>query len=253
MDHKKTVLITGASSGIGEETAYKLAKRGYSLALCARRIEKLETVAKNCENLGSSVYFESVDVTIPAQREAFVNYVIKKFGKIDVLFNNAGLALGLEDYCHSDSEDVKIMFETNVIAVMEMTKLVLPKMIEDGNGHLVFMGSVAGHQSYENGSGYCGSKHALRAMINSLRQEIAAHPIRISSIDPGLVDTEFSLVRFRGDKDKAESVYDGIHPLLGEDIAECVDWVISRPPHVNISEIDVFPVHQADARKVVRN
>lgn len=250
MGKKLVAIITGASSGIGEATAYRLAEAGYDLSLCARRVDALERVSEKCESLGARVYTQVVDVCSESDRVSYIENTFKMFPQVDVLFNNAGLALGLENFLSASEEDARVMFETNVIAVKEMTTLVLPKMIAVGRGHLVFMGSIAGHQAYENGSMYCASKHAQEAMIQSLRKEIVSHPIRISSIDPGMVNTEFSKVRFKGDQSKADKVYDGITPLFANDIADCVYWVLDRPAHVNISRIDVFPVHQVNARIV---
>ena len=219
------------------------------MALCARREEKLNEVAETCRKEGVQVFSQVVDVTDKGQREKFFNETLRTFNKIDVLFNNAGLALGIDHYKETKTENLRIMFETNVFASFECTKLVLPHMIERQSGHLVFMGSVAGHQSYEGGSVYCASKHAQRAMIESLRQEISEHPIRITSLDPGAVETEFSIVRL-GSKDAASKVYAGFTPLTANDIAECVYFALSRPSHVNIAQMNIFPVHQADARKI---
>ena len=249
---KKIAMITGASSGIGASAARKLAGQGYNLSLCARREEALEKIARQCEKLGAQAHWQVADVRDAGDRERFVSGALERFGKVDVLFNNAGLAIGLDPLLETDAEDARTVFETNVLAVIEMTRLALPGMIQRGSGHLVFMGSIAGRQAYEGGSVYCASKFALRAMVDSLRQEIAEHPIRITLIDPGMVETEFSVVRFRGDKDRADSIYKGIKALTGDDIAETVFWSISQPPHVNISEILVCPVHQADARKIVK-
>ena len=249
----KVAMITGASSGIGASLAGALAAHGYDLSLCARREDKLEETARQCERLGAKTHWQAVDVTNAASRENFVSSAVKRFGKIDALVNNAGLALGLDPLLQTDVKDAATVFETNVLAVMELTRLVLPGMIHRGSGHLVFMGSIAGRQAYEGGSVYCASKFALRAMVDSLRQEMAEHPIRITLIAPGMVETEFSVVRFKGDKDRADSVYKGITPLTGEDIAESVFWSMSQPPHVNISEMTICPVHQADARKIFKN
>ncbi|MFH0776218.1 MAG: SDR family NAD(P)-dependent oxidoreductase [Patescibacteria group bacterium] len=249
---KPVAIITGASAGIGAATAKKFAANGYDLAICARREKELARVAQDCEELGAKVLAVSLDIAEQKNRENFADVIFKKFSKVDVLVNNAGMALGFADYLHAETTNIEKMFAVNVIATFEMTRLVLTKMIERKSGHLIFLGSIAAHQSYEKGGGYCASKHAQRALVDSLRLEIADQPIRITSIDPGMVETEFSVVRFGGDKNRAKKVYEGIQPLVAADIAECIFWASSRPPHVNIAEIDVFPVHQVGMSKIYR-
>jgi len=249
---KKLAIVTGASAGIGAATAIALAKAGYDLAICARRLEKLEETAKLCEAAGATVLARAVDICEADQRADFVAATLEQFGKIDLLVNNAGGAKGFANYADYPEADLRWMLEVNVIATHELTKIVLPGMLERDSGDLVFIGSIADNQPYENGSAYCASKHAQRAMIEVLRQEIAASNIRVSTIKPGMVETEFSEVRFAGDKSKAAKVYEGLQPLAATDIADLITFAVTRPAHVNISELHVFPVHQADARKVVR-
>ncbi|MFA6458297.1 MAG: SDR family NAD(P)-dependent oxidoreductase [Patescibacteria group bacterium] len=249
---KPLVVITGASAGIGAATARKFAENGYNLAICARRSDRLALVADECEKLGAEVLASELDIGEQKNRENFVKDILAKFGKVDALVNNAGMALGFANYLNAEIADIEKMFAVNVVASFEMTRLILPKMLEQKSGHLIFLGSIAAHQSYENGGGYCASKHAQRALVDSLRLEIADQPIRITSIDPGMVETEFSVVRFGGDTERAKKVYAGIKPLVAEDIAECIFWAASRPPHVNIAEIDVFPVHQVGMSKICR-
>jgi len=250
---KKLAIVTGASAGIGAATAVQLAAAGYDIAICARRADKLAKTAATCEAAGATVLSQTVDICDAEQRAAFVAVTLKKFGKIDLLVNNAGGAKGWANYEDYSEADLRWMLEINVIATHELTKLVLPGMLERDSGDLIFIGSIADNQPYEHGSAYCASKHAQRAMIEALRQEIAASSIRVSTIKPGMVETEFSDVRFAGDRDKAAKVYAGLQPLVADDIADLITFAVTRPPHVNISELHVFPVHQADARKVVRS
>ena len=235
----KTAIVTGASSGIGKATARALADAGVKVAGGARRVEGLET----------EVALE-LDVRDPASAERFVTQAVEQLGGLDILFNNAGLALGRYPFTESIEEDEDAVFNTNVNGLVRMTRLCLPH-IRDG-GHIVNMGSVAGRQAYENGATYVTSKFAVRGFTYALREDLLGRPIRITTVDGGLVETEFSIVRFKGDTEKASSVYQGIDPLTAEDIADCVLWAVTRPFHVNVDEIVVKARNQASGGRILR-
>jgi 3-hydroxy acid dehydrogenase/malonic semialdehyde reductase len=236
----KTAIVTGASSGIGRATAEALAERGVRVAGGARRVDRLET----------DVALE-LDVRDPASAERFVDDAVERLGGIDILFNNAGLALGRYPFDESNEEDESAVFNTNINGLVRMTRLCLPH-IRDG-GHIVNMGSVAGRQAYENGATYIASKFAVRGFHYALREDLLGRPIRLTTVDGGLVETEFSVVRFKGDAEKAASVYQGIDALQAEDIADCVLWAVTRPWHVNVDEIVVKARNQASGGRILRD
>jgi NADP-dependent 3-hydroxy acid dehydrogenase YdfG len=236
----KTAVVTGASSGFGRSTARMLAAAGVRVAGGARRTERLET----------EVALE-LDVTDPASCERFVAAVVEQLGGIDILINNAGLALGRAPFDESSEEDERRVFETNVNGLVRMTRLCLPH-IRDG-GHIVNLGSIAGRQAYEGAASYVASKFAVRGFTYALREDLLARPIRITTVDPGLAETEFSVVRFKGDKEKADAVYKGVDPLTPDDIAECIMFALTRPFHVNIDEIVVKAQAQASGGRIIRN
>lgn len=240
----RTAVITGASSGIGEATAVRLAGEGFDVVVGARRVERIKEIAARCGGRG----FE-LDVTSAASIEEFVEQV----GDAHVLVNNAGLASGLQPISEMEEDRVRVMWETNVMGLLSMTKALLPRLIASGAGHIVNLGSIAGFEVYPGGGGYTASKHAVRALTRTLRLELLGEPVRITEIAPGLVETEFSMVRFDGDEDEAKKTYRGIQPLVGSDIADCIAWVVTRPDHVNIDEIVVRPRAQASATQVARS
>jgi NADP-dependent 3-hydroxy acid dehydrogenase YdfG len=235
----KTAVVTGASSGIGRATAEALAAAGVRVAGGARRVDRLET----------EVALE-LDVTDPASAARFVDAAVAELGGIDILFNNAGLALGRAPFDESSEEDEAAVFGTNVNGLVRMTRLCLPH-IRDG-GHIVNMGSVAGRQAYEKGASYITSKFAVRGFTYALREDLLGRPIRITTVDAGLVETEFSIVRFKGDTAAADAVYQGIDPLTAEDIAGCVMWALTRPWHMNVDEIVVKARNQASGGRIHR-
>ena len=241
---KRTAVVTGASSGIGAATAAALAEVGFELILGARRLDPLESVAAP---LGARAV--RLDVTDDASLESFVASCPDR---VDLLVNNAGGALGLESVEAVDTDKWRTMWETNVLAVARLTSSLLPALRASANGHVINIGSIAGFEVYPGGGGYTAAKHAVRAVTQTLRLELLGEPIRITEVNPGLVETEFSLVRFAGDRERAEAVYKGMTPLSGADIADCVAWVATRPPHVNIDEIVVRPRDQATATRVHR-
>jgi 3-hydroxy acid dehydrogenase/malonic semialdehyde reductase len=236
----KTAIVTGASSGIGKATAAALAAAGVKVAGGARRVERLET----------EVALE-LDVVDPQSCERFVEQAVEQLGGLDILFNNAGLALGRYPFTDSNEEDEHAVFETNVNGLVRMTRLCLPH-IRDG-GHIVNMGSVAGRQAYENGASYVTSKFAVRGFTYALREDLLGRPVRITTVDAGLVETEFSIVRFKGDREKAGAVYKGVDPLTAEDVADCVMFALTRPWHVNVDEIVLKARNQSSGGRILRD
>ena len=249
----KTVVITGASAGIGEATAFAFAKHGWSLVLGARRVERLSELAGALTKAGAArVTALSLDVTDSTSVGQFAKDALAATSQhVDVLVNNAGLALGVDKIAESKESDWETMIDTNVMGLLRTTRAFLPAMISENGGHIINMGSIASHVVYEGGSVYCATKHAVRAITKTLRLELNGTPIRVSLIDPGMVETDFSKVRL-GDNERAKNVYKGVTPLTGEDIAECVLWSALRPAHVNIEEIVVMPIDQAAPHKVNR-
>lgn len=239
----RTAVITGASSGIGAATARRLAAEGFEVILGARRADKLEEIARDTGGRPLSL-----DVTDRDSVTAFAGEI----GSCDVLVNNAGLASGLEPVAELSTDRLEQMWRTNVLGLIWMTQALLPTL-RDGGGHIVNVGSIAGREPYPGGGGYTASKHAVRVLTETLRLELVGEPIRITEVAPGLVETEFSLVRFDGDAGKAKRPYEGIEPLVADDIADCIAWAVTRPPHVNIDEIVVKPVAQASATVVARD
>ena len=239
-------VVTGASSGIGAATAIGLGRHGFRLVVGARRIERLRRVA------GEEGVALQLDVTDRKSVDAFVREIGRRFGRIDVLVNNAGGALGLNPVSDAVDEEWIGMWKTNVLGLMWMTRACLPLLRKSKHGHVVNIGSIAGFETYAGGAGYTAVKHAVRAISRTLRLELNGEPIRVTEIDPGLVETEFSIVRFHGDRKAAKAVYEGLKPLTAEDVADCVVFAVTRPPHVDIDEIVVRPVAQATAWKVAR-
>ena len=239
-------MITGASSGIGAATAIALGRHGYRIVVGARRVERLERVA------GEDGIALRLDVTDEQSVSDFVRQVGKRFGRIDVLVNNAGGALGLNPIADAVDDEWIGMWKTNVLGLMWMTRACLPLLRKAKLGHIVNIGSIAGFETYKGGAGYTAVKHAVRAITKTLRLELNGEPIRITEIAPGLVETEFSVVRFHGDRKAARSVYQGLKPLSAEDIADCVVFAVTRPAHVDIDEIVIRPVAQANVTTVAR-
>lgn len=243
-DFRKTAVVTGASSGIGAATAIRLAEEGFQVVLGARRAEKVQAVAERCRGRALAL-----DVTDQGSVEAFA----AEIGEVAVLVNNAGLASGVQPVGELDEARVRQMWETNVMGLIRVTQALLPKLTEASPGHIVNISSTAGRESYPGGGGYTASKHAVRSLTRTLRLELMGKPVRVTEVAPGLVETEFSVVRFDGDTEQAKKPYEGITPLVAEDIADCVAWVVTRPAHVNIDEIVVRPIAQATSTQVARN
>ena len=247
------VAITGASAGIGEAIARQYAKRGHQLFLGARRTERLSAMQAELLDLGAaSVRFEELDVRSDDSVTAWAREAFACHSQVHILINNAGLVLGLDTVENGSIEDWATVIDTNVMGILRVCRHFVPKFRAQNLGHVVMIGSIAGHQVYEGGSAYCASKFGLKAITRSLRLELNGTAVRVSTVDPGMVETEFSIVRFRGDAQKASQVYKGVEPLRAQDIAECVEFVTSRPAHVNIDEILVLPTDQASVSKVSR-
>lgn len=243
MADRRVAVVTGASSGIGAATVRRLAAEGFDVVAGARRMHELREV---CEPAGARAL--ALDVRDRASVEAFA----AEAGRCDVLVNNAGGAHGLEPLAQADDEHWRTMWETNVFGLMLVTRAFIPLLEASCNGHIVNIGSIAGFEAYPGGSGYTSAKHGVRAITRTLRLELLGKRIRVTEIDPGLVETEFSIVRL-GSHERAEKVYEGMTPLTGDDIADCVAWCVTRPWHVNIDEMVVRPVAQATARDVARS
>jgi NADP-dependent 3-hydroxy acid dehydrogenase YdfG len=235
----KTAVVTGASSGIGASTVRKLREAGVSVAGGARRVERVDADVAL-----------PLDVTDEASSAAFVEMAVAELGGIDILFNNAGLALGRVPFEESTEEDETTVLHTNVDGVLRMTRLCLPH-VRDG-GHILFMGSVAGRQAYPHGASYIASKFAVRGFSYALREDLLGRPIRVTTVDAGLVETEFSLVRFGGDREKADAVYEGLDPVTPDEVADCVMFALTRPLHVNLDEIVIKALAQSSGARVVR-
>jgi NADP-dependent 3-hydroxy acid dehydrogenase YdfG len=244
----KIVFITGASSGIGEATAHAFAAEGARLVLAARRKEKLDVVAGDVLAKGAeAVHTLGLDVSDRAAVAAAVAGLPEEWSAIDVLVNNAGLSRGLDKLYMGEIDDWEEMIDTNVKGLLYVTRAVVPGMVERGAGHVVNLGSTAGEVTYPNGAVYCGTKAAEKAINDGLRQDVLGTPVRVTSIDPGIVETEFSKVRFRGDHGRAAKVYQGLKPLSPEDVADAIVWAVSRPAHVNIAHVLLTPVAQANS------
>ncbi|MBO6795108.1 MAG: SDR family NAD(P)-dependent oxidoreductase [Balneolaceae bacterium] len=248
----KQVLITGATSGIGKAIAEQLATMGCHLVITGRRTERLQELANTLiEKHKVNVRTFAFDIQDRIAIEAFK--VSVKGIKFDILINNAGLAKGVDPVQSGSFDDWDMMIDTNVKGLLAMTRLFLPDMIEQNSGHIINLGSTAGHESYPGGSVYCATKHAVKAITEATKKDVHGTNVRVSMVSPGLVETEFSNVRFDGDQDKADSVYKGMQPLTAEDIAEIVVFVANRPAHVNILDSIVMPVAQSSAQMVHRN
>jgi NADP-dependent 3-hydroxy acid dehydrogenase YdfG len=235
----KTAIVSGASSGIGAATVRKLREAGVRVVGGARRVGRVDADVAL-----------ALDVTDPSSAAAFVEVAVQELGGIDILFNNAGLALGRYPFWESNEEDEERVLHTNVDGVLRMTRLCLPH-VRDG-GHLVFMGSVAGRQAYPNGASYVASKFALRGFVYALREDLLGRPIRITTVDAGLVETEFSIVRFGGDEQAAKAVYEGLDPVTPDEVADCVMFALTRPPHVNVDELVIKALAQSSGARIVR-
>ena len=240
----KTAIVTGASSGIGAATARALASLGVRVAAGARRVERIQELPHDGVAL-------ELDVTDTESCDRFVAAAVGVLGGVDVLVNNAGLALGRNPFWESSEDDERTVLETNVNGLIRMTRLALPHL-RDG-GHIVNLGSIAGRQAYPDGAVYVTSKFAVRGFTYALREDLLGRPIRLTTVDPGLVETDFSRVRFHGDEKRARAVYEGLEPIRPDDVAECIVFALTRPPHVNVDEIVVKALAQSSSARILRS
>ncbi len=247
-------LVTGATSGIGKCTAELFAKNGYNVIITGRRQERLNELKKNLESkYNVKVLSLCFDIRKQAEVEKAITNLPADFKNIDVLVNNAGLAAGLSSIQDGNIDDWERMIDTNIKGLLYITKCVCKTMIENKKGHIINVGSIAGKEAYANGNVYCGTKHAVDALNKGMRIDLLPHNIKVSAVNPGMVETEFSIVRFDGDESRAKKVYDGFQPLKPEDIAETIYWIASRPAHVNINDVIIMPTAQANSTTVKRS
>ncbi|KAG0150012.1 hypothetical protein CROQUDRAFT_39131 [Cronartium quercuum f. sp. fusiforme G11] len=250
-----TVLVTGASGGIGAATAILFARAGSNLIITARREAKLQEVKQAAEQAnkeggtgkGGKVIALQLDMQNKQAIEGFLDSVPKDFRKIDILVNNAGLVYGRDEVGDLNFDEVEVMLNTNVLGLFRLTNLIVKGMKEHGRGHIINIGSIAGREPYAGGSVYCATKHAVNAFSGALLRELVSTPLRVSEVQPGMVETEFSVTRFRGDRKAADQVYEGLKPLTAQDIAEEIVWCAARPAHVNVAELFVLPTAQGSA------
>jgi len=250
---RRTVVITGASAGIGMACARAFAGAGARCLLVARRAERLAALARELrQTAGAEVLEAALDVRDRRAVEGFFGALDGGWSAVDILVNNAGLARGLAPIHQGDPEDWDEMIDTNLRGLLNVSRTVLPGMVERGSGHVINIGSIAGHEVYPSGNVYCATKHAVAALTRAMGIDLLGTGVRVSSVDPGMVETEFSVVRFHGDEAKARSVYEGLHPLHPEDVAEAVLFCATRPPHANVRELILMPSDQAAAVHVHR-
>lgn len=249
-----TVLVTGATSGIGKSTAIEFAKLNYRIIITGRRKDRLDAFKQELEtNYKVNVMTLCFDVRRESEVKQAIASLPKEFNQIDVLVNNAGLAAGLSAIQDGNLDHWERMIDTNVKGLLYVSKHVIPLMIEQKKGHIINVGSIAGKEVYANGNVYCATKHAVDALTKGMRIDLLPHGIKVSSVNPGMVETEFSVVRFDGDTERAKKVYENMQPLLPEDIAETIVWMATRPKHVNINDMIIMPSVQANATTVIRN
>ena len=250
---KRNVFITGASSGIGKATAYSFGKNGDNLVLCARRLERLEEIKKDIEEkYAVKVYIYKLDVTIYENVADTVKEIIKTVGNIDILVNNAGLALGLDKFQNYSINDMQTMIDTNIKGLLYVTREIIPYMVSKNSGHIINIGSTAGMYAYADGAVYCATKAAVKFLSDGIRIDTIDKNIKVTTIQPGIVETDFSEVRFHGDKAKAEKVYKGIKALKPEDIADITVYTANQPEHVQISDMTIMATKQATGFNVYR-
>lgn len=246
-------LVTGATSGIGKSTANVFAKHGYDIIITGRREDRLVDLKKELElNYQIKVQALNFDIRKLSEVEKAIASLPNEFKKIDVLVNNAGLAAGLSAIQDGNIEHWERMIDTNIKGLLYVTKTVSRLMIENKKGHIINVGSIAGKEAYANGNVYCGTKHAVDALNKGMRIDLLQHGIKVSAVNPGMVETEFSIVRFDGDENRAKKVYEGFQPLTPDDVAETIYWMASRPAHVNINDIIIMPTAQANSTTVKR-
>lgn len=249
---ERIVLITGASSGIGAACAKVFAQAGAKLILAARRRERLEQLAEELSKFASPIHLLPLDVRDRSSVESALSTLPASWSSVDILINNAGLSRGLDKLHEGSFQDWEEMIDTNIKGLLYLTRFIVPGMVSRGQGDVVNLGSIAGHQTYPGGNVYCATKAAVRVISEGLKQDLLGTPVRVSSVEPGLVETEFSQVRFRGDAERAQKTYQGMTPLTPDDVADVVFFCVTRPPHVNISEVLLMPTDQAGVTLVNR-
>lgn len=246
---RKLALITGATSGIGKATAQILASNGYDLIITGRREELLHELSENLINdTGAGVLSLCFDVRDLTQVEKAIDSLTGRWSDIDLLINNAGLAVGIEPVHEGVIDDWERMIDTNIKGLLYLSRIISPRMVARESGHIINVSSVAGHEIYPNGAAYCGTKHAVKAITKAMRMELLPFGVKVSSISPGIADTEFSLVRYKGNKERADNVYKGLTPLYAPDIAEAILFMVTRPAHVNIEDLVIMATDQASTR-----
>ena len=246
---RKIALITGATSGIGKATAQILATNGYDLIVTGRREQLLKELSENLiSDTGAGVISLCFDIRDLKQVEKAIDSLTGRWSDIDLLVNNAGLAVGIEPVHEGVIDDWERMIDTNIKGLLYLSRIISPRMVAKESGHIINVSSIAGHEAYPNGAAYCGSKHAVKAITKAMRIELLPFGVKVSSISPGIADTEFSLVRFKGNQDRAENVYKGLTPLYAPDIAEAILFMVTRPAHVNIEDLVIMATDQASAR-----
>lgn len=250
---RKIALVTGATSGIGEACARKFAEGGYDLIITGRNVDKLKAVELQVRGLGADVLPLVFDVRDRNAAISAVKSLTGKWAVVDVLINNAGLALGLDKEYEGDMDDWEAMIDTNIKGVLTMTRLIVPGMVARNRGHVINIGSVAGDAAYAGGNVYCATKAAVKAITDGLRIDVAHTAVRVTNVKPGLVETNFSVVRFHGDNERADSVYRGIRPLTGHDIADVALYAANAPEHVQVAEVLVLATHQANGTVICRD
>ncbi|MCL1868339.1 MAG: SDR family NAD(P)-dependent oxidoreductase [Paludibacter sp.] len=242
----KTALVTGATSGFGRAIALRLGKLGYKVIITGRREERLKEVAKELQNAGTEVLTLNFDVRSFDESQKALGNLPEKFQQIDLLVNNAGLAAGQASFEQCKMDDFERMIDTNIKGLIYISKLITPQMVARGSGHIVNLSSIAGIEVYPNGNIYCATKHAVNAITKGMRLDLVGKGVKVSSISPGMAETEFSLVRFGGDEQRAKAVYNGLEPMTADDIADALEFIITRPPHVCIQDILLTPSAQAN-------
>ncbi len=250
----KTILVTGATSGIGQACATAFASKGYRVIICGRRSDRLASLKHHIEQEHhNDVLAIQLDVRDRTSVERAIEQLPSDWSAIDILVNNAGLALGLSGIEEGDQDDWDQMIDTNVKGLLYVSRAIIPGMVQRKSGHIINIGSIAGREAYPNGNVYCATKYAVDALTKSMRIDLVSYGIKVSQISPGAVETEFSLVRFHGDSDRADSVYKGFKPLTGDDIASAVLYAATLPAHVNINDMLIMPVSQANATTIYRD
>jgi len=246
---RKLALITGATSGIGKATAQILASNGYDLIITGRREELLNELSENLiRDTGAEIHSLCFDVRDLNQVEQAIDSLTGRWSDIDVLINNAGLAVGIEPVHEGVIDDWEKMIDTNIKGLLYLSRIISPRMVAKECGHIINVSSIAGHEIYPNGAAYCGTKHAVKAITKAMRMELVPFGVKVSSISPGMVDTEFSLVRFKGNQERADNVYKGLTPLYAPDVAEAILFMVTRPAHVNIEDLVIMATDQAGPR-----